>query len=103
MREETIAGSDNVSISVAVSDTRLTIFYRRPKPSSDAINLFLPLGTHREIGAAVLPFAQHFEGSTVFLPFKSDLFFAVEAKAQHVLCFARKWEGWRWSERKPTQ
>src|SRR2546423_6651490 len=44
-----------------------TTLFRSPAGLiQDAINLYLALGTHREIGAAVLPFAQTFEGSTVW-------------------------------------
>lgn len=54
------------------------------------------------MGAAVLPFAQHAEGSTVFLPFKSDLLLMGEVRGGQVVCFLRRWERWRWSEREQT-
>ena len=103
LREQTIAGSDNVSITVAVSDGELFFRYRPPAPSENALNIYLALGTHRQIGAAVLPFSQHFEGSTVFLPFKSDLLLSAEVRAGQIVRFLRRWERWRWSEREQTQ
>ena len=102
MREQTIAGSDNLLINVAVSQRKLTIRYQPPQPSGNALTIYLALGTHRQIGAAILPFAQHFEGSTVFLPFKSDLLLSAEVRAAQIVGFIRKWEGWRWSEREES-
>jgi glycosidase len=102
MREQTIAGSDDVAIMVAVSGTEISFRYHPAGPNNNAINIFVALGTHREIGAAILPFAQHLEGSTVFLPFKSDLLLSVEVRAGAIVRFVRKWERWRWSDREQT-
>jgi glycosidase len=102
LRNETIAGSDDVGIAVAVSPGELVFGYRPPQPSQNAVYLYLALGTHREIGAAVLPFSQYVEGSTVFLPFKCDLLLSVEVRDGQIVCFFRKWERWRWSDRQPT-
>lgn len=99
MRHETIAGSDNVAITVAVSPAELTIGYRLPGSSDRPKNIFLALGTRREIGAAVLPFAQDAEGSTVFLPFKADLLLSAEIRGRESVAFVRRWKRWRWSER----
>src|SRR5205814_670472 len=103
LREQTIAGSDNVSITVAVSDREFFFRYDPPPPGENALAIYVALGTHREIGAAVLPFSQHGEGSTVFLPFKSDLLLSAEVRATTIVCFLRRWEHWRWSEREQTQ
>jgi glycosidase len=80
----------------------LTIRYQPPQPSENALCIYFVLGTHRQIGAAILPFAQHLEGSTVFLPFKSDLLLSAEVRAGQIVGFMRKWEQWRWSEREET-
>jgi glycosidase len=103
LREQAIAGSDNVSITVALSEGELFFRYRPPAPSENALNICVALGTQRQIGAAILPFAQHLEGSTVFLSFKSDLLLSVEVRAGQIVCFLRRWERWRWSEREQTQ
>jgi len=102
LRKQTIAGSDGVSITVAVSQSSLTLRYKPPHPSENALSIYLALGTRRQIGAAVLPFAQHFEGSTVFLPFKSDLLLTAEARGGQIVGFLRRWEHWRWSEREES-
>lgn len=103
MDTENLAGSDNVGITVAVSPAELVIGYRPPGPSSNSLNLYAALGTHQEIGAAVLPFAQHVEGSTVFLPFKCDLLLSIEVKAGQIACFLRRWERCQWSDREQTR
>src|SRR5450755_1709161 len=103
LREQTIAGSDTVSITVAVSEREFFFRYRPPEPSKSALNICVALRMQRQIGAAILPFAQHFEGSTVFLPFKSDLLLSVEVRAGQIVRFLRRWERWRWSEREQTQ
>ncbi len=102
LREQAIAGSDAVSITVATSPRELVFRYRPPAPSGNPQNIFVALGTHQQIGAAVLPFSQHREGSTVFLPFKCDLFLSVESRPAGLNCFLRRWERWRWSEREKT-
>ena len=102
MRQESFAGSDNVAISVAISPAELNIGYRLPGPSIGPQSIFLALGTQREIGGAVLPFAQHAEGSTVFLPFKADLLLSVETRGGEIVPFLRSWKRWRWSEREQT-
>jgi glycosidase len=73
-----------------------------PQPGEDPVNVYAVLGTARACGAAVLPFAQHAEGSTVFLPFKADLLLSAEIKDGEIATFSRRWERWRWSERERT-
>jgi glycosidase len=101
-REQTIAGSDNVTITVAGSARALVLRYRPPAPCENPLTIHVALGTRRQIGTAVLPFSQHLEGSTVFLPFKCDLLFSVEVKAGQIVCFLRRWERWQWSDREQT-
>jgi glycosidase len=103
LREETISGSDNVAISLSYSSASLRVGYRSPGLAENAQNLFVALRTHREIGAAVLPFARGAEGSTVFLPFKSDLLLSAEIRNGKIASFIRRWERWRWSERETTE
>jgi hypothetical protein len=102
VRHETFAGTDNVSIGVTLSRSTLTVSYRPAGEIQDALSVFLALGTHRNLGAAVLPFAPRYEGSTVFLPFKSDLVLAAELRASQVRCFVRRWERWCWTDRSET-
>ena len=103
MRKETFAGSDNVAITVGVAAAELTLAFRPAGPSGDPLTLFIAFGTQREIGAAVLPFAQHTEGSTVFLSFKADLLLSAHITNGRSELFVRRWEAWRWSERERTE
>ncbi|MEY2509429.1 MAG: hypothetical protein QOE26_192 [Verrucomicrobiota bacterium] len=102
MRTPTLPGSDNVSITVAVSPSEFFLRYRPPKLTETALNIFVALGTREEIGAAVLPFGQHAEGSTVFLPFNSDLLLIAEIRNGQITSLIRWWERWQWSEREIT-
>ncbi|HEX8490025.1 MAG TPA: alpha-amylase family glycosyl hydrolase, partial [Chthoniobacterales bacterium] len=103
MREETFPGSDGVSIEVAPSTEEIVFRYCPSGLLESAQSIYLALGTQGEVGAAVLPFTPHAEGSTVFLPFKADLLLSAEISGEQIRCFIRRWERWRWSERELTQ
>jgi glycosidase len=92
--KQILSGSHGATVTIEISSDYLVLTYQAPnfKPEQDA--LFLALGTHREIGSAVLPFQHAREGSTVFLPFKADLL----VLAQSGTCSERRWENWRWGE-----
>jgi glycosidase len=60
---------------------------------------FVALRTGREPGSAVIPFAENFEGSTVFLPFQADWLCFVQLGPESGRVFARRWENWKWSDR----
>ena len=85
-------------IQLSLTETALIITYRAPN-LREGKSVYLTLGTHREIGSAVLPFDRNNEGSTVFLPFKSDLLLVAVVKGGHLDCYQRKWEDWKWTER----
>jgi len=87
---------------VAGSARGLVLRYRPPAPCENSLTIHVALGTRRQIGATVLPFSQHLEGSTVFLPFKCDLLLSAEVRAGQIVCFLRRWERWQWSDRKQT-
>src|SRR5437868_3383638 len=101
-RRERLAGSENVAIEVEVSESEISFRYLRPNPSEHPPTIFLALGTRQEIGAAVLPFQQNAEGSTVFLSFKADLFLSAQTTQHGLAAFIRQWQSWRWTERKTT-
>ncbi len=87
---------------MAGSESAFVLRYHPPGPLENAQNIFVALGTHEEIGAAVLPFGQYAEGSTVFLPFKSDLLLTAEIRNGQIASFIRWWERSCWSERETT-
>ena len=98
MRKQTIHGADDAVIQLSLTETALIITYRAPN-LREGESVYLTLGTHRQIGSAVLPFDRNNEGSTVFLPFKSDLLLVAVVKDGKLDCYQRKWEHWKWSER----
>lgn len=97
--QHAIVGSDNVRIAVAATADEIFFNYRPPGLFEHPQNIFLVLGTAREMGAAVLPFAPGTEGSTVFLPFQANLIFSAEIVGSQISSFLRRWESLRWRER----
>jgi glycosidase len=102
LRQETFAGSDNIAITVSASSSEATVALALSEAIDTTETFFIALGTHREIGAAVLPFAQRAEGSTIFLSFKADLLLSAEVRADGVSTFVRRWERCRWGDRRRT-
>jgi len=99
--KETISGSDGATIALSRSDSSLVIEYRCP--ADDQRTIFVAIGSHNEIGSAVIPFAEHQEGSTVFLPFKADRLFALNIGANSLEKSVREWHNWRWQEPRPAE
>lgn len=94
--------ADDALIAFEVSDRHLVVRYTSPYLQGENSTVYLALGTHREIGAAVLPFERNYEGSTVYLPFKADHLVAVNCRPQPATLLVRKWTQWRWSDRYPS-
>jgi glycosidase len=94
LAKQTLNGSDGASITLELSDVDLVIDYTAPELKEHCA-LYVALGTHREIGSAVVPFARGTEGSTVFLPFKADLLVNATGEGS---CSQRKWEKWKWGD-----
>ena len=102
MLEETLTGSDDVTIDIASSDTDLVVRYSVPGGCGTNSKIFVALRTSREIGSAVVPFARHEEGSTVFLPFNAHLLLSAQLGDTRVVSSMRRWNQWRWSERQSS-
>ena len=45
---------------------------------SPGTTFFVALRAGRELGSAVIPFGENFEGSTIFLPFQADRLYFVQ-------------------------
>ena len=101
MREKIIHCADDAIVELSIDDNELTICYRAANLSGN--NVYLSLNTQREIGSAVLPFECNHEGSTVFLPFKADLFLFAACDRAKTECHERRWEKWKWSDRTVTE
>ena len=102
LAKHTLPGSDGATIAVSRSDTDLVIEHQTPATSGDR-SVFLAIGSHNEIGSAVIPFTEKEEGSTVFLPFKADRLFTFKISGNNCTAFRRDWQNWKWDERRPIQ
>jgi glycosidase len=100
LRKKIIHCADDAAVELSIDDNELTICYRAANLSGH--NVYLTLNTHRQIGAAVLPFDCHHEGSTIFLPFQADLFLFAACDRARTECYERRWENWKWSDRALT-
>ena len=66
---------------------------------SPGTTFFVALRAGKELGSAVIPFGESFEGSTVFLPFQADRLYFVQIGSENGKVFERRWEKWQWSDR----
>ena len=101
MSKQIISGADGASITISLTKADLQIEYRAPGVDASTA-VFVALGTHRDIGSAVLPFQREQEGSTVFLPFKADLLLSAKLGAEPASCVERTWTRWKWSDATPS-
>jgi glycosidase len=101
LRKKIIHCADDALVELSIDDNELTICYRAANLSGN--NVYLALNTRREIGSAVLPFDCNHDGSTVFLPFKADLFLFAACDRARTECHERRWENWKWSDRALTE
>ncbi len=97
MRTKIIPCANDAAIELSIIDETAVIRYR--VPNLDGNNVYLALNTNREIGSAILPFESNYEGSTVFLPFKADLFLFSAFGHEKSGRYQRQWRNWKWSER----
>jgi glycosidase len=97
LAKQILSGADGAAIRISLTPANLQIEYTAPTANSTTA-VFVALGTHRDIGSAVIPFRCGHEGSTVFLPFKADLLLCAKFGVQPVSCIERKWANWKWND-----
>src|SRR2546423_1515031 len=73
----TISGADGAVIRLSVEGATLRVDYEAPDIEKPQHRVFIALDSDPAGGAAILPFAQRGEGSTVFLPFNADQLYSV--------------------------
>ncbi|MEY2536463.1 MAG: hypothetical protein QOG67_203 [Verrucomicrobiota bacterium] len=98
--KQILLGADGARIGVSVSNSDVEITYQLSAYDPSHCAVYLVLGTRREIGSALVPFLRGEEGSTVFLPFKADLFLRVSGKEKS--CIERRWTKWKWTDPAPS-
>ncbi|HEY3664104.1 MAG TPA: alpha-amylase family glycosyl hydrolase, partial [Chthoniobacterales bacterium] len=64
--------------------------------------VFIALQTGTEMGSAVVPFGENYEGSTVFLPFQADKLYLLQIGTGTSKVWQRSWKNWKWNDRKET-
>ncbi len=89
---------DGPIVKFSLAQEKLQIEYRSHHADEER-TVFVALQTGTEAGSAVLPFAEDYEGSTVFLPFQADKFYLLQVKADTTRVWRRTWRDWKWSER----
>src|SRR5438552_16311237 len=99
--KQVISGADGASITISLTKADLQIEYTAPAANGSTA-IFIALGTHRDIGSAVVPFQREQEGSTVFLPFKADLLLSAKLGTEATSCAERKWTQWKWGDPSPS-
>jgi glycosidase len=95
----TVLASDGPRVEFIVRQERLEIAF----PGADLSpgkTFFVARRAGQDLGSAVIPFGENFEGSTVFLPFQADRLYFVQIGHEAGRIFERRWENWKWSERR---
>lgn len=94
--KQSLKGGDSASINLSLSDVEVTISYRLSGALAEHTRVYLAIGSHQQIGSAVLPFQRESTGSTVFLPFKADRLISAKASPSSAVQ-EQKWENWKWN------
>ncbi|CAA9233825.1 MAG: GH13_38 / GH13 [uncultured Chthoniobacterales bacterium] len=99
--DQLIEGADGAKIKLATTGDALRIEYSAPAPGAPAWErtIFIALDLGGSEGSAVLPFEEKLEGSTVFLPFRANKFYALQAGTKSNKEWHRTFEKWSWGER----
>jgi hypothetical protein len=90
---------ENPAVKFSIADEQLEIEFHQPAVVPGT-TLFFALRAGSELGSAVIPFAENFEGSTVFLPFQADRLYLVQFAEAKGEILERRWEKWKWSDRR---
>lgn len=80
--------------------TDSTLEFHLPKSGDLKVDaLFVAMDLDPLVGSAVIPFGQHAEGSTIFLPIRADRLFQATRRDGEVRCFSRQHVGTMWGPR----
>ena len=87
------------SLKFSIAQDKLQIEYSCPSGGDGERSVFLALQNDSEMGSAVVPFSETFEGSTVFLPFQASKLYILQMGTDSSSVCKRTWENWKWSDR----
>ena len=91
-------GADGATLQFSLTKEALKIDYQAKGADWDR-SVYVALDTDITGGSAVLPYAEGFEGSTVFLPFNADLLYFARLTTGSDDRFMRQWKKTAWSDR----
>ncbi len=87
------------TVSISAAEKSLRVAFESPGIDQPGRTLFVALDTDPLSGCAVVPYAVNAEGSTVFLPFRADVLFAVRCEADgRTHAWMRQWTRLKWSD-----
>jgi len=89
---------DGPVVKFSIAQEKLQIEYRCHEADGER-TVFVALQTSTEAGSAVLPFAEDYEGSTVFLPFQANKLYLLQVGRDTSRVWRRTWSEWKWSDR----
>jgi glycosidase len=101
--DQVLDGADGAKLKLSLAKDALRIQYSVPAPAAPSWQrtIFIALDLGGSEGSAVLPFAEKMEGSTVFLPFRANKLYALQA-GDDGKEWRRTFEQWKWSDRADT-
>ena len=97
----TARGADESRTGFAVEGEDLLVSYQCGEVLTPR-TIFVALRSGSGMGSAVVPFAEHEEGSTVYLPFQAERLLEIKWHDGTAEVFQRTWANWKWSERQPA-
>ncbi|MBA2585879.1 MAG: hypothetical protein H0U99_05285, partial [Chthoniobacterales bacterium] len=98
-----VAGADGAQIRCSWMSDEFMLDYELPRPITAEQTVFVALRADRQNGSAILPYTEHQEGSTVFLPFKAHALYELRrSSAGAVDVFVRRFENLSWDDLIPA-
>jgi glycosidase len=89
--------SPGASLQITPEDDHLHLDFTAPGIDQAAHRLFLAIDSGTDSGSSILPYGQHIEGSTVFLPFSAGHLFSIVNLPGAPAVSVRTWLGGEWS------
>jgi glycosidase len=89
--------SANASLQITPDAGQLRIEFSAPGIDQPAHRVFLAISSGTNPGSSVLPYGQHIEGSTVFLPFSAGHLFSIVNLPGGPATSVRAWRATEWS------
>jgi glycosidase len=89
--------SAGASLQITPQDGQLLLDFTAPGIDQPGHRVFLAIGSGTDSGSSIVPYGQHIEGSTLFLPFSAGHLFSIVNLPGGPAVSARTWIGTEWS------